>query len=98
LQRARLLAALSVGSDIHLLHDLTARLGIATELNDALEPLAAANSTAAIARLDRLDSCLAWESVTGPETDDTLRVRGRIAAISEALAEHGSYFDSMAPA
>ena len=29
----------------------------------------------------------------GPEPDDALRVRGRIAAIADVLAEHGAYFD-----
>ena len=61
-------------------------------------PSRRANSTAAIARLHQLDRRLASDPDTGPETDDALRVRGRIVAISEVLAEHGSYFDSGAPA
>ena len=36
---------------------------------------------------------LASDPDTGPKTDDALRVRGRIAAISDVLDEHGSYFD-----
>jgi uncharacterized membrane protein YccC len=93
LQRARLLAALSVGDDINQLHLMVSRFGMEAELNAALVPLAEANSTAAIARLHQIDSRLA--SGTGPEL---LRVRGRIIAISEVLAEHGSYFDSKVPA
>jgi uncharacterized membrane protein YccC len=33
-----------------------------------------------------------------PMIDQALRVRGRIVAISDVLAEHGSYFDSRTPA
>jgi hypothetical protein len=34
----------------------------------------------------------------GPETDDVLRVRGRIVALTDMLAEQRSYFNSRAPA
>jgi hypothetical protein len=56
------------------------------------------DSAVAIARLHLIDRRLASDPDTGPETEDALRVRGRIIAISEVLAEHGSYFDSKAPA
>jgi uncharacterized membrane protein YccC len=98
LQRSQLLAALSVGTDIDHLCHLVPRLGATTELDAALAPFAQGNSTAAIARLHQLDRRLASDPDTGPETDDALRVRGRIVAITEVLAEHGSYFDSGAPA
>ena len=98
LQRAQLLAALSVGTDIDHLRHLVPRLGTSTEFDAALATFAAGNSTVAIARLHQLDRRLASDPDTGPETDDALRVRGRIVAISEVLAEHGSYFDSRAPA
>jgi hypothetical protein len=98
LQRERLLAALSVGTDISHLHHLVPPLGAAAELDAALASFAEGNSTVAIARLHQLDSRLVSDPDTGPETDGALRVRGRIVAISEALAEHGSYFDSRAPA
>jgi uncharacterized membrane protein YccC len=98
LQRAQLLAALSAGSDINQLHHLVSRLGKATELDAALVSFAEGDSTVAIARLHQLDRRLASDPGTGPETEDALRVRGRVIAISEVLAEHGSYFDSRAPA
>ena len=98
LQPARLLAALSVGTGISHLCHLVSHLGAATEFDAALASLAQANSTAAIARLHLIDRRLAFDPDTRPETDDALRVRGRIIAISEVLAEHGSYFDSGAPA
>jgi uncharacterized membrane protein YccC len=96
LQRAQLLAALSVGTDISDLRHLVPHLGAVTELDAALVSFAAGTSTAAIGRLHQLYHRLA--SDPDPETDDALRVRGRIVAISEVLAEHGSYFDSSAPA
>jgi uncharacterized membrane protein YccC len=98
LQRARLLAALSVGSDINQLRHQVRHLGAAAELDPALASLARGNSTVAIARLHQLDRRLASDPGRGPEKDDALRVRGRIAAISDVLSEHGSYFDSGAPA
>jgi uncharacterized membrane protein YccC len=98
LQRSQLLAALSVGTDINHLCHLVPRLGATTELDAALASFAQGNSTAAIARLHQLDRRLASDPDTGSETDDALRVRGRIVAITEVLAEHGAYFDSGAPA
>jgi hypothetical protein len=98
LQRSQILAALSVGSDINHLRLLVPRLGMATELDVALESLALANSTAAIARLHQIDRRLISVPDMGPAPDDALRVRGRIAAIADVLAEHGAYFDSRAPA
>jgi uncharacterized membrane protein YccC len=98
LQRARLLAALSVGGDINQLRRLVPRLGAAMELNAALESFAEGNSTVAIVRLHQLDARLASNPGTRSETDDALRVRGRIVVISDVLAEHGSYFDAGAAA
>ena len=98
LQRAQLLAALSVGTDIYHLRHLAPHLGMTTELDVALRLLAEGTSANAITRLHQLDRHLASASNTAPETDDVLRMRGRIVAISEVLAEHGSYFDSRAPA
>jgi uncharacterized membrane protein YccC len=98
LQRAHLLAALSVGTDINWLCHLLPRLGMATEFHAALASFAQGDSTAAIAQLHQLDRRLSSDPDTGPETDDTLRVRGRIVAITEVLAEHSAYFDSRAPA
>ena len=92
LQRARLLAALSVGTDIKELRELVPRFGATNKLGAALASLAQGNTTVAIARLNQLDRRLASDPDTGSETDDALRMRGRIVAISEVLAEHGSYF------
>jgi uncharacterized membrane protein YccC len=92
LQRARLLAALSVGSDIIQLRHAAPGVGIAAEFHAALEAFAQRKSTIAIARLHQLDQRIA--SNPDAATDVALRARGRILVISEALAEHASYFDA----
>ena len=93
LQRARLLAALSVGAEVIKLRHVAARLGAAAQLNAALEAVAHGNSTLAIERLRHLDERLG----SGPDgrsgTVIALRTRGRVLVLSEALVAHGSYFD-----
>ena len=98
LQRAGLLAALSVGSEIIHLRHSAPRLGVAAELDAALAALAQGHTAISIARLRQLDRRLASAPDTGTETTIALRARGRILAISEALAEHRSYFDAGATA
>jgi uncharacterized membrane protein YccC len=98
LQRAQLLAALSVGTDISHLRHMVPPLGAAQELDAALASLAKGDSTVAIAQLRQIDYRLASAPDMGPETDDVLRVRGRIVAITDMLAEQRSYFNSRAPA
>jgi uncharacterized membrane protein YccC len=98
LQRARLLAALSVGIEIIHLSNITPRLGAAAELDAALAAFAQANSAIAIARLRQLDRRLASDRHAGPEAAIALRTRSRILVISDALDEHASYFDAGAPA
>jgi uncharacterized membrane protein YccC len=93
LQRARLLAALSVGSETIQLRHAAPRLGVAAELDSALEAFAQRNSAGAIARLHQLDQRVASNADAAPEAI-ALRARGRILVTSEALAEHASYFDA----
>src|SRR3954468_2231410 len=97
-QRAQLLAALSVGTEINQLRHMAPHLGAAAELDVALEAIAQGNSAIAIAQLGHLARRLASSPDTGPEAAIALRVRGRILVISEALSEHASYFDAGAPA
>jgi uncharacterized membrane protein YccC len=98
LQRARLLATLSVGAGIIQLRQMAPSLGVAAELDAPFEAVALGRSATAIARLHQLDRRLASTQGTGQETLTALRARGRILVISEALAEHSSYFDTGAPA
>ena len=98
LQRAPLLAALSVGAEIIHLRHIAPRFREAAELDTALAAFAQANSAIAIARLRQLDRRLASGPDAGPEAAIALRTRSRILVISDALAEHASYFDAGAPA
>jgi uncharacterized membrane protein YccC len=94
LQRARLLAALSVGREIIQLRRAAPDLGVAAELDAALAAFAQGHSAIAIARLRQLDRSLGDDTDADPEMATALRARSRILVISEALAEHASYFDA----
>ena len=98
LQRAQLLAALSIGTEIIQLRDMAARLGLAAELDAALAAFAQGNSAIAIARLHQLDRRLVSRPGTKPAAHLSLQARARILAISEVLAQHASYFNAGAPA
>jgi uncharacterized membrane protein YccC len=82
LQRAQLLAALSVGTEIIGLRQMATHLGTTAELDAALNDIALGHSTEAIAQLRQFDDRLASTRETG----------------SEALAEHRAYFDAGASA
>jgi hypothetical protein len=82
---------------IHLRH-ISPHLGATAELDSTLEAFARGNSAMVIAQLRNLEHRLASTPGSGPEAAIALRARGRILVISEALAEHGAYFDAGAPA
>ena len=92
LQRAQLVTALSVGSEIIQLRGIARRLGLGPELDAALEAMARGDSAMATTRLGQLDGALAAR----PDTAG-LQVRGSILAISEGLIQHATYFDAGAP-
>jgi uncharacterized membrane protein YccC len=94
LQRAQLLAALSVGTEIIHLRRIAPQLSLVSELDSALEALAQGNSVAATAGLTALDQRLALLGKSDPETSLAQRERGRVFAICDALAQHRSYFDA----
>ena len=98
LQRARLLAALSVGTEIINLRPMALRLGAAAEFDAALVAFVRGNSATAIARLHQLDHRLASDPAQGARDDAVLRARSRLLVMSEALSEHASYFDTGAVA
>jgi uncharacterized membrane protein YccC len=98
LQRAQLLAALSVGAEIIRLRHMAAHLGMTAELDAALNDIALGHSTEAIAKLRQFEDRLASRRETGTAATMALRGRGRVLIISEAIAEHGRYFDAGAPA
>lgn len=94
LQRAQLVAALSVGTDIIHLRRLAPRLGLVQELETALAAFAQEDSAAAIAGLTAFDHRLASLGETGPENSVVLRARSRVLAVCDALVRHGTYFDA----
>ena len=94
LQRAQLLAALSLGTEISLLRPAARRFGLGGDFDTALAAIAQGKSGIAAARLSRLDESLAGYANTDP---DALRGRGSILAMSEVLTEHAGYFDAGAP-
>jgi uncharacterized membrane protein YccC len=98
LQRAQLLAALSVGAEIIGLRQMATHLGTTAELDAALNAIALGHSSKAIAKLHQFDDRLASTHETGTAATMALRGRGRVLIISEAIAEHGHYFDAGAPA
>jgi hypothetical protein len=94
LQRAQLLAALSVGTEIIGLRQMAPHLGMTAELGAALNDIALGHSTEAVAKLRQFGDRLASARETGAEASMALRGRGRLLVISEALAEHSQYFDA----
>jgi uncharacterized membrane protein YccC len=92
LQRAQLVTALSVGSEIIQLRLIARRLGLGPELDAALEAVARGDSAMATTRLGQLDGALAAR----PDAA-ALQVRGSMLAISEGLIQHATYFDAGAP-
>jgi uncharacterized membrane protein YccC len=92
LQGAQLLAALSVGMEIMQLRDIAQALGLGRGLEPAFAAIAQGNSAAALVQLRQFDAVLAAQ----PETQTILRARSRLIAISEALAQHATYFDAPA--
>ena len=93
LQRAEILAALAVGSEIVRLRHAAHRLGLGADLDPALVALAQGNSASAVAHLCRLDGALAARGGAGTLMQTALQARGSILLLSETLIQHRSYFD-----
>jgi uncharacterized membrane protein YccC len=95
LQRAQLMAALSIGSEILQLRQIARRLGL--DLEPALAAVAQGDSATATAHLAQVDATLVAQAAIGPETQTVLRARAGVLAFSEALTQHAAYFDSGPP-
>jgi uncharacterized membrane protein YccC len=93
LQRAQLMVALSVGSEIIHLRRAVPELGLNSELDPALDALAQGDCATAIVRLERLDCRLATLAEPEPQNSVTLRARARILVVHEALVHHRAYFE-----
>jgi uncharacterized membrane protein YccC len=98
LQRAQIVTALSVGSEIINLRRIAPQLGFGPELDAALAALAEGDSAAANARLAALDRRLGSLPDSDPQARFALRARALVLGIGDALAQHRAYFDAGAPA
>jgi uncharacterized membrane protein YccC len=96
LQRAQLMAALSVGSEIIHLRRAIPELGLGSELEPALDALAQGDCATATVRLERVDCRLAALAESEPLSSVTLRERARILVVHESLVQHRAYFEECA--
>ena len=92
LQRAQLMAALSVGTEIIRLRRVAHRFDQDAWLDPAFDALARGDSSVAIKRLGQLDRRLA--ALPGSGARVRLRARSSILAMSETLTQHAAYFNS----
>jgi uncharacterized membrane protein YccC len=93
-QRALLVAALSVGSEIIHLQRNVRPLGLGLRLDAALEALAEGHTARAVTRLTQLDDGLAADTADAPGNAAILRARASILVLAEALTKHRAYFDA----
>ncbi|MFK4724662.1 putative membrane protein YccC [Bradyrhizobium niftali] len=94
LQRARMVAALSVQIAMFELRRTASSLGKFAQLEPALQAFARGRSASAVAHLRRLDQRLAAIASDPHRVFDAARARGQILAIADAVAQHREYFDS----
>jgi uncharacterized membrane protein YccC len=94
IQRARLLAGLSVGTEFIELRRVASRLGVAEKLDAALRSFAAGDGTVAASRLREIDQQLTSVSSASAEAAVAIQARGRLLIVVEALVEHAPYFDA----
>jgi len=97
LQLARLVAVISMGTEIIRLRRMAHRLGLDPDIDEALDAVAQGNTMIAMERMAEIDRILTELPAAGPRAADRLRARGSIRAIQEVLAHHASYFDSGVP-
>ena len=96
LQNARLVAALTVGTEIIRLSGLLYRIGPDLSFEGALCALARGNSIAAIECLAGVERTIAAPTTAGAAVSARLRARASIRVISDALTQHADYFDGSA--
>ena len=85
-ERAQLLTTLSTGADIIRLRRTALRLQLQGQVDAALQAMGRGDRTRAVERLAQLDARLAAPLRLTPGARARLRARGRVLAISQALA------------
>src|SRR5262249_60271354 len=93
-QRPQTRPALAVGSEVINLGRIAPQPGVGAELDAALAGLAQGHSAAATARFAELDRRLAALAESGPQAFLALRTRAMVLLLSDALVQHGAYFDA----
>jgi len=94
LQRARIVAALSAGTEMIRLGRLIRRLSLSSSLSPALRELAQGHSVPASVVLARLEMTLSAKPVTRCIRRLTSHARGSALALTEVLTQHSTYFDA----
>jgi uncharacterized membrane protein YccC len=94
LQRAQIVAALAVGTEMIRLHRIARRLRLGTRLEPTLKALARGRSLVAAAELARFDESLAETRLAEQAERLVLHARGNVLALSEVLTQYASYFDA----
>jgi uncharacterized membrane protein YccC len=97
-QRAQMVAALAVGTELTRLHRLGRRLHVVADLEPATDALARGRSAEAGAALARLDQELAGTARVGRSLRLALHARGSVLTLAEVLDQHALYFDTGTPA
>ncbi len=94
LQRGQLVAALSVGTAIIHLRRIAPQLGLAADLDAALADFARPDVDAAAGQFAAIDQRLAELSEPEGAAALSLRARGQLLSIRDALVQHHDYFDA----
>jgi len=89
LQRSQLMAAFSAGTEIIQLRHTCHRLDLSADLDAALEAVGRGNCAMATAKIAALDATLTSSSDTA-----AIRARSHVLALSQALTQHSSFFDT----
>ena len=96
IERARLVAALSVGTEIIRLRMAARRFGLRAEIAPFLRAIARGNDLAAIGALADFERDLAAVPYDSPAGEIRLRARASARALAEALDTHAAYFSAQA--
>ncbi|HVY17163.1 MAG TPA: FUSC family protein [Rhodopila sp.] len=92
-QGARLMAALSVGTEVIRLSRAASRLDCVPAVEAIAADIARGRVLAAVEALERLDQALVERAAEARMARTIMAARANIAAMREALLQHGDYFE-----
>jgi uncharacterized membrane protein YccC len=96
LQNARLVTALTVGTEVIRLSRLLRRVDDRLSLEGGLRTLARGNIMSTVKHLAEVDRAIAASTTASPVASVGFRARASIRIISEGLTQHADYFDGRA--